>query len=393
MQKAVFPQKRIISVFISAMLFIYITAGCGAGENIDTVAIGQADINEPVSINEAADDPQSTTEAIITEPKPDNDWEFDTPDYHGVDGAILERLHESVKETEMYSIVIAKDGFIIDEYYKEGYDENSVFRLASCSKTFTGALIGVAIDQGLINGVDVLLADILPQLADSDEPQKKEITIRHLLTHTSGIEWYEWGGNASSWQPFVTADNWVDYILSRRMVSQPGATFNYTTGGSHLLAAALQEATGKSEYEFGVEHVFSPIGMDSVQWAADPQGITDGGNGISMNARDAAKFGQLYLDGGRWKGRQILPEEWVEQSVQQQSAGSGNSGRYGYQWWLRPFGAGNYATYYAMGHGGQFVFVIPELNLVTVITSRFPQNTYAPWPYFTDYILAACTES
>ena len=109
-----------------------------------------------------------------------------------------------------------------------------------------------------------------------------------------------------------------------------------------------------------------------------------------MTARDAAKFGQLYLNGGRWNDRQVIPESWMEESVKPQSSGAGSSGAYGYQWWIRPFGEKEYAAYYAMGHAGQFIFIVPELELVTVITSRYPQDTYAPWPYFSDYVLGAC---
>lgn len=198
------------------------------------------------------------------------------------------------------------------------------------------------------------MPEYLPQLAETD---KKDITIAHLLTHSSGIEWYEWS-NGTTFQDFVSSDNWVEFVLGRQMIAQPGEVFAYTTGGTHLLTAVLQEVAGESAFDFGKKHLFEPLGMDSVEWRDDPQGVTDGGNGISMTARDAAKFGQLYLDGGRWRGRQILPEAWVEQSVSVQYPRSGNSGSYGYQWWLRPFGSQGYETYYAMGHGGQFIFVV-----------------------------------
>lgn len=145
-----------------------------------------------------------------------------------------------------------------------------------------------------------------------------------------------------------------------------------------------------SELEYGKNNLFDPLGMESVVWGTDPQEITDGGNGISMTARDAAKFGQLYLEAGRWHGQQIIPVWWLEQSTSVQNAGPGGStGQYGYQWWIRSFGTGNYDTFYALGAWGQYIFVVPRLNLVTVITSRYTQNTYAPRPYFVDYILAA----
>lgn len=357
-------------------------AGCMVGDFEDDIrSLPEPPAAESVETNESA-------ASEIEEPP--FVWETDAPENHQMDGALLRELHEAAAETELYSAVTIKDGVLIDEYYGAGYDADSVFRLASCSKTFTGALVGLAIEQGLISGVDAKLSEFLPQIAQSGDALQQQITIGHLLTHTSGIEWYEWNGG-NTFGEFVRSENWVDFILGRQMLDEPGTTFAYTTGGSHLLAAALQAATGKTALEFGQEFLFEPLDMDSVQWRADPQGITDGGNGISMTARDAAKFGQLYLQGGRWQGAQILPQSWVEQSVQVQHARSGNSGSYGYQWWLRPFGAAGYETYYAMGHGGQYIFVVPELALVTVMTGHFSADTYAPWPYFENYILAAYT--
>ena len=393
-------QKRIAILLMTALVLVT-ASGCGAGQGpasgADTPAAasqGSAATDgsaaaeaEPEPESPASSEPAVAEEPV--EPEPDNDCELDTPEIHGMNPALLEQLRTAVADEEIYSIVTVKDGYLIDEFYKDGYHEASVFTLHSCSKSFTGALIGLAIDQGLMGGVDDKLAGYLPQLADyADEPQKQEITIGQLLTHTSGLEWHEWGGNSSSWRPFRSAENWVDYILGQPMVAEPGTYFAYTTGGSHLLAAALQEATGKSALEYGEEYVFEPMGMDSVEWEADAQGVIDGGNGIAMTARDAVKFGQLYLDGGRWRGRQILPEEWVALSTARHVEGADNAAAYGYQWWIRT--CGGYETYYAMGAGGQFIFVVPELDLVTAITSR-SRDTYQPRTYFIDYILAACS--
>ncbi len=213
--------------------------------------------------------------------------------------------------------------------------------------------------------------------------------IRALYRCTSSLEWYEWGSGYSNWEEFRAAPNWVDYILGRTQVAQPGALFNYSTGNTHLLSAALEAATGMDELEFGKQNLFDKLGIESIQWGTDPQGIVDGGNGVEMTARDAARFGQLFLNGGVWNGEQLIPADWVTQSTSVQNAGPGGStGQYGYQWWVRSFGG--YDTYYAFGAWGQFIFVVPELDLVTVITSPGPQSSYASRPYFTDYVLAAC---
>ena len=319
----------------------------------------------------------------------DNSWQFDTAENHGMDPQRLQQLHTALGDSSVYAMVTAKDGVIVNEYYQEGYDETSVFPLHSCSKSFTGALVGIAINEGYFGGVDDLLSQYLPQVLEQEDTAKAQLTLRHLLTHTSGLEWYEWGGSYSNWGEFQSAPNWVEYILGRDLVSQPGTRFNYSTGNTHLLAAALEQATGKGVLEYGEEKLFAPLGMESVTWKIDPQGVIDGGNGISMTARDAARFGQLYADGGVWQGEQLIPVDWLAQSTSAQNNGAGDgTGSYGYQWWVRPFGG--YDTYYAFGAWGQYIFVVPELDLVTVIASHYPENSYAPRAYFTDYVLAAC---
>lgn len=392
-------KRPITKAFALGLTIILLLATAGCQNGADTAAAPAS--SESTQAASAAESPAADSSAAgeasepgvesEPEPEPNNDWELDSPENQGMDEDLLAELHTALVGVEsIRSMVTAKGGYLVDEYYQEGYDETSVFRLHSCSKSFTGALVGIAIDQGLISGVDAKLSQFLSQINSSDSAYRKEITLKHLLTHTSGIEWHEWGGNSSSWRPFQDSENWVDYILGRPMVAEPGTYFAYSTGGSHLLAAALQKATGKSVYEYGVEQIFEPLGMDSVEWSADPQDITDGGNGIAMTARDAAKFGQLYLNGGKWRQQQIIPAAWVESSTVTQHAGpGGSSGTYGYQWWVRQFGDGNYDSYYAMGAGGQFIFVVPELELVTVITSR-STDTYAPRAYFMDYIIAAC---
>ena len=175
------------------------------------------------------------------EPPPVFQWRTEAPEEHQMDPEVLDHLHRALAGSSVYAMVTVKDGVIIDEYYQPGRDENSVFDLHSCSKSFTSALLGIAIQEGYIGGVDDLLSDYLPQAARL-EGAKKELTLRHLLTHTSGLEWYEWGGGASNWSEFRRAENWVDYILGRRLVARPGERFNYSTGNTHLLAAAIEAA-------------------------------------------------------------------------------------------------------------------------------------------------------
>ena len=293
-------------------------------------------------------------------------------------------LHDALDETDIFASVTVKDGVIIDEYYKPGYSSESVFPLHSCSKSFTAVLLGLALEQGYIDSIDDLASSYLPEILEKDSARLKKVTLRHLLTHTSGISWDE-ATSDSMFFDWYTSENWVDYVLSRPVTSEPGARFNYSTGGTHLLAAIFQSAVGRTLFDFGREYLFDPLDMDSVRWGSDPQGITDGGNGIRMNVYDMAKFGQLMLDGGMWQGEQVIPADWVAECTKIQVQRPAGYASYGYQFWVRSFAG--YDCFFAQGFGGQLIFVCPSLDLVSVFTSNV--STHDPWGYFADYVLAA----
>lgn len=363
--------KRTVAMLLACMMML---TGCTseAGSNAEAPSGSTPETVEPVS---------RETEAFV--------WETDAPENHGMDPEILAAMHTALESAPVYAVLTVRDGVIVDEYYREGYDANSIFAFHSATKSVTGALVGIALEEGVFDSVDDPLYEYLPAVLDQADTRKQAITLRHLLTHTSGLEWYEWGGGTSNWEEFRSADNWVDYILNRQLVQEPGSVFNYSTGNTHLLSAALGEALGRSEADYAQEKLFDPLDMESVVWQSDPQGVTDGGNGILMTARDAARFGLLCLNGGEWNGEQIIPANWLEDSVIPKNNGAGDgTGSYGYQWWIRQFGG--YDCYYAFGAWGQYILVVPELDLVTVIASEGPQNSYTSRAYFTDYILPAC---
>lgn len=295
-------------------------------------------------------------------------------------------MHETFDSFPLLSSVIVRNGYIVDEYYKDGYDENSVFVLNSASKSVTSALIGIAVDMGLIESVDVPISTYFPQVLENGG-YWAEITIRHLLTHTSGIDmsdtadWYDWRSSA----------NWVQYILDRSVTSRPGTVFNYSTGNTHLLSAILQQASGMTLEEFGKRYLFDPMEMNSASVSADAQGISDGGNGVSMNIYDMAKFGMLYLNGGEWQGSQLVSQDWVTQSTTVQFERDSGSADYGYQWWVRTFGDHDYPAYFAQGYAGQYIFVVPDLQLVIAMTSNYEGATSIYWR-MVNQIVNACSE-
>lgn len=400
--------KKLLSLVLSAALALSLSA-CSRASGVSSAGTSSQPPASHISSEASAQDASSTpstsqgnADAPAPEPQPDNSWEFDAPEDHQMDPSVFEALHAALPGSGIHAMVTVKDGVIIDEYYADGYGEGSLFQIHSASKSFTSVLIGIAIDEGYIDSVDDPLSKYLPQVLEQEDARKHGLTLRHLLTHTSGLEWYEWGSGYSNWNEFRSAGNWVDYILGRNLVHEPGAVFNYSTGNTHLLSAALQAATGMTQEEYCRAHLFDPMGVsEEAHWNTDPQGIADGGNGLIISPRDAAKFGQLFLDGGAWRGQQLVPAAWVEESTALQSPGPGDAtGTYGYQWWRRthttgeygtyatPYPTASYDTYFAFGHAGQFIYVVPELDLVTVIASSC-QSSYAPRPYFTDYVLNA----
>ena len=372
--------KRLLIALLAGACML---SACSAKEDRPSTVIS---VSSAIEASAISDETMSFSEP---EPDPKNAWESDSPENHQMEPALLEQMHTALKDAPVYAVLTVKDGVIVDEYYQEGYDESSAYAFHSASKSMTSALFGIAMEEGYIGSVDDLLSDYLPQVLQLEDTRKHSLTLRHLLTHTSGLEWYEWGGSYSNWEEFRSSENWVDYILGRRLVYDPGSVFNYSTGNTHLLAAALEKATGKGLFDYAKEKLFDPMGMDSASWGTDPQGIADGGNGVVLSARDAAKFGQLFLDGGVWNGEQLVPADWVAESTAAKNNGAGDgTGQYGYQWWTRQFNG--YDTYYAFGAWGQYIFVVPELELVTVIASPGPQSSYASRDYFTNYILPAC---
>ncbi|MDE6108655.1 MAG: beta-lactamase family protein, partial [Oscillospiraceae bacterium] len=313
-------------------------------------------------------------------------WPEGDPEEQGVDPDMLSKLHADWEPSPVRSAVVVRHGVMVDEYYKEGYDAESVFTLQSCSKSVTGALVGIAIEQGYIAGVDVPVSDYFPHLLDNRSSYAKDITIWHLLTHSSGF----YGVDNERCGEWRGSDNWVDYILEQSIVSKPGSTFNYSTGNSHLLGVIVELATGKSLYEYGKEVLFDPLEMDSVECGLDPQGYCDGGNGFAMSVHDMAKLGQLFLQGGVWEGEQIVPAQWAEDSTTLRMKRGSSGADYGYQWWVRTFGAERYPAYFAQGHFGQFIFVVPDLELVVAITSYNTGGNGMYWQFISD-IIAGCS--
>jgi CubicO group peptidase (beta-lactamase class C family) len=265
--------------------------------------------------------------------------------------------------SRLYSLLASHDGELVLEAYFNGRGRNSIANVKSVSKTVLSALVGIAIEQGYIDGLDQPIGDFFPgQLAN--DPAKAAITIEQLLTMQSGLETTS-NRNYGAW---VLSRNWVDAALARPLVDAPGTRMEYSTGNTHLLSAIITFATGRSTLEFAREYLSAPLGFRLAAWPRDPQGIYFGGNDMEMTPRQMIAFGELFLNRGRANGRQIVSEEWVEASFVPRGESSWQQDRwYGYGWWLGEMAG--YDTVYAWGYGGQYVVLVPELDLVIVTTS------------------------
>lgn len=343
------------------------------------------DTEEPQSIAESAAEPEITPPQQPEETvAPEFQWKTAAPEDYGLSASVIDDLHSRYPSLPVLSAVIYRDGHLLDEYYTDGYDENSTFILNSASKSVTSALIGIAIDQGLIESVDTPIATYFPQLQSSADPRAQEITIRHLLTHTPGFS----STDDDNWNSWRSSNNWVDYVLSQPITAQPGTTFRYFTGNTHLLSTILQQVSGMTAYEFAMEYLFRPLGIEDVTCDADPQGISDGGNGFHLSARDMVKLGQLFLDGGVYQGRQIISSQWIAESTSLQFQRNSGSANYGYQWWVRTFGDSAYPAFFAQGHAGQYIFVVPALSLVVTMTSDYEGPTSVYWEFVNEIVNA-----
>ena len=380
------PGKRVLCLMLAAMLLLS-AAACGQGSAPDTT-VPDPDPAPTEPVPAEPDLPEEPVPEPDPEPEPEPEpwtWNADTPDAQGLRGDALPALHETYASFPLLSAMIVKNGRVVYIYYREGYDETRVFVLNSASKSVTSALVGIAIQRGDIGSVDDLLADYLPRVRELSDPRWQEITLRQLLTHTSGLA----STDSERWTAWCSSENWLEYIFALPFAGEPGSSFSYSTGNTHLLSAVLQSATGVTLSDFAQGVLFDPLGLESARVDADPQGIGDGGNGVWMATADMAKFGLLYFNSGQWQGQQLVPAAWVEQSTSAQYERGGGRAAYGFQWGGRTFGDEKYPAYFAQGHGGQYILVVPQLALVVAWNSDYEGATSIYWQ-MADAIVNAC---
>ncbi|SEF97714.1 CubicO group peptidase, beta-lactamase class C family [Marinobacterium lutimaris] len=245
-----------------------------------------------------------------------------------------------------------------------GGNPDAAANIKSASKLLMSAMVGVAIEQGLIESVHTPVATLLPdELPTKPDPRLQQLNVGHLLSMQAGLERTS-GQNYGRW---VNSANWVRYALSRPFVDEPGGEMLYSSGNTHMLSAIIMDRSGHSTYRQFNEW-FAGSGARVSSWITDPQGIPMGGNQVSMTPASLLEFGEVYRRGGLTEsGERILSEEWIAESWQPRTQSIYTDDEHGYAWFLRDLGG--YQAYYGWGYGGQMLYVVPELELTVVITS------------------------
>ncbi|MHC4130024.1 MAG: serine hydrolase domain-containing protein [Planctomycetota bacterium] len=322
-------------------------------------------------------------------PWPTQSWPVSTPAEQGLDTDRLDELVRVIGEGEtfpdLHSLLVARNGYLVLEEYFAGNDADDLHTLQSVSKSFTSAIMGTAIEQGLIAGVEEPVLDFFPEhdgIENLDE-RKRAMTVEDLLTMRSGTDYHERGPDSPHFQ------------LNR--MPRPGTQFQYDSGGVILMSSLIKARTGEHADTYMEEHLFAPLGIERQRWYRNAEGHPHLGGGLHLTSRDMAKFGLLYLRKGEWDDQQVVPAEWVEVSLRRHvlfPAQMSPFAGYGYLWWVLPAAEkdGEHPDIFAAcGFRAQYIFVVPEHDMVVVVTGGTRNHTDqgAPVRFLYSHILPA----
>jgi CubicO group peptidase (beta-lactamase class C family) len=289
-------------------------------------------------------------------------------------------------KTNVHSVLIVKDNKLVFEEYFSGRDEDwgtdlgvvefekdTLHDLRSVSKSVTSALVGIAISEGKILGVEANAHELFPEYSERMAPDKKSLTLHHILTMSAGLDWFEPGDYTNPGNDEIRMSKSPDpiaFTLGRSLETRPGKVFEYNGGLPTLLGYLLEKAYGKPGNEIIKEKLFDPLGIDDFEFHANDSGLLAYASGLRVTPRDMAKIGMVYLDGGRWQGSELIPSEWVEASLEPYVETTFTPG-YGYQWWIMRFASGESSMWVpsAVGNGGQRIFLLRPLNMAVVVTA------------------------
>ncbi len=341
------------------------------------------------------------------------EWPLASPQSVGLQSARLREMESAIRTGEfkkITSVLVARHGKLAYELYSEGSTQSDFMDTRSATKSITGMLVGIAVDRGLLR-LDSRVLPFFPdkQPIQSPDPRKDAITVEDLLTMSSILECDDWNDfSRGNEERMYVVEDWARFVLdlpvkgfpswAKKPAESPhGRSFSYCTAGVFLLGQVLARVTKTPVESFARENLFGPLGIERVDWKLSPLGEAQTGGGLGLRSRDLLALAQLYLNGGAWQGRRIVPEAWVRRSTDPH-ARIDEKTEYGYLWWLRRFGTGAAAFdgYYMSGNGGNKVAVFPEADLVVAITSN-NYNTKGMHEQtdrlLSDYVLAAVTRA
>jgi CubicO group peptidase (beta-lactamase class C family) len=353
-------RQHLLRLLVTAIPFLLILAGCGSCN----WNLRQVDYS----------------------PRFGRGWEVSTPAEQGLDPKLVSKLYfQATKADTLHALLIVKNGYLIAEAYFHGGSIDQETRIQSATKSYTSALVGIALDRGYLSSLDQKMMEFFPELADQiSDPRKKRITIRHMLQMRAGYPWEE---STKELFKLLYSGFRPSNLLDVPLVREPGTAFDYSNLTSHLLGIIVARAAVTDLKSFAQANLFGPLGVEPAEWTQDWEGYYNGHADLHYSAREMARFGQLYLDDGEYEGRQLIPAAWVHDSLQTYSedAWGYRVGRnvtdmgYGYGWWS--VRAGDHRYNLAWGHGGQQIALVAEFDMVVVVKADplFGRHGGGPW--------------
>lgn len=303
-----------------------------------------------------------------------------TPEEQGMDSETLEKMlkYMDSSEKDFHSVLVYRNNQLVTESYFYPYHKDVKHSVNSVTKSIVSTLIGIAIEDQKLGSINEKVVDLFPEMQlEHLDDQKKDITVENLLTMSSGLQWvdhFQYGAPDDSTTKMDQSPNAIKYVLDQPVVTEPGTKFYYHNGVSQTLSGIIHHHSGQTTFDYAKEKLFHPLGITNLDWIMNQNGIHNGGGGLIMIPRDMGKIGLLFLNHGSWNGKQLISEEWVKEATMKHidtiGVDPGEHG-YGYQWWMNSFGG-----YSARGIGGQFIFVLPEENLVVVFTSKLENRDF-----------------
>jgi CubicO group peptidase (beta-lactamase class C family) len=329
---------------------------------------------------------------------PTKEWQVTDPEKQDMDVSALNRITSYVQDSKLDvdSVIVVRRGYIVyEKYFRPPWDKGKVHNIYSCTKSVMGSLVGIAVQQGKIKSLDDKMVDYFPNrtIQNLDE-RKRSITLLNLMTMKGGFDWaelkYPYSDPRNPWIQALRSDDTIQFVLDKPMATQPGTVWAYNGGYSQIFSAIVTDKTGMNTLEFAKKYLFNPLGITEFTWRRDRQGIYDAGGGLLLTPRDMAKYGYLILNKGVWEGKQIIPADYVAETVKTQTTFNANSG-YGYEsWWTIPLDG----YYYAAGIRGQRIYVMEKQDMVVVTTANLPEDsqTESKMRKIAKYAISACKQ-